>query len=610
MKTALRRLLAAALILGLTACAVAPEKQRITRADELPRFSYPVEGDLIALLRDDSRFRLLSAQIARNHTDVLARYDIAEKATQRSYLGLLVQMALIDGRYGDALQLTDRINLLQEKPADKLMSGLLTRAIIGAAQQRGERESPAYRQEVARRLRANLDTLPFLVVRNDIMRAKASAEFMGESLTLGRVREVLQPVADKTGRLSSSMAPSLVSARYALDFMLPLKDTLIQTYGDYLKANQVDKPDIWALRDVALPEGRGYAPVTVAVWDSGVDMSLFANRLAMAEGQPAFIAFDRESRPSLSPMLPIAAQAKAQLPVMQARSKGLSDAQSNIESAEATEVKRYLSGLKPGEYKAAQEAMRLNGNYQHGTHVAGIAMAGNPYARLLNARIEFGHTLTPNPCPSRELEERASANFHSYVNFIRQHKVRVVNMSWSGNVRSYETALEQCNIGKDSAERKALARVYFQLHFDALRAAIASAPEVLFVAAAGNSANDPSFNETYPSSIVLPNLITVGAVDKAGDEAAFTSYGPTVAVHANGYQVESFVPGGARIALSGTSMAAPQVANIASKLIAINPLLTGAEAIKIIISTAEKTADGRRVLIHPGKALQAVGYHP
>ena len=64
---------------------------------------------------------------------------------------------------------------------------------------------------------------------------------------------------------------------------------------------------------------------------------------------------------------------------------------------------------------------------------------------------------------------------------------------------------------------------------------------------AGNSADDPTFNESYPSSIVQPNLITVGAVDKAGDEAPFTSYGPTVVVHANGYQVDSTIPGGGRV---------------------------------------------------------------
>ena len=106
---------------------------------------------------------------------------------------------------------------------------------------------------------------------------------------------------------------------------------------------------------------------------------------------------------------------------------------------------------------------------------------------------------------------------------------------------------------------------------------------------------------------MLPNLLTIGAVDQAGDEASFTSYGPTVKVHANGYQVESFLPGGDRVALSGTSMAAPQVANLAGKLLAVNPKLKPAEVIKLIVDSGERTADGRRNLVHARKALAAAG---
>ena len=91
---------------------------------------------------------------------------------------------------------------------------------------------------------------------------------------------------------------------------------------------------------------------------------------------------------------------------MKARTKGFSDLQSNIDSAEASEVKTLLSSLTPEQYKPAIEEMLLAGNYEHGTHVAGIAMAGNPQARLLVGRIEFGDTLQPDPCPSREQAER------------------------------------------------------------------------------------------------------------------------------------------------------------------------------------------------------------
>jgi subtilisin family serine protease len=290
---------------------------------------------------------------------------------------------------------------------------------------------------------------------------------------------------------------------------------------------------------------------------------------------------------------------------MVSRTKGFSDLQSNIDSPESAEVKRFLSTLAPEQYKSAVEEIGLAGNYQHGTHVAGIALAGNPGARLVVARIEFGHTLKPDPCPSRELALRDAAAAQAYVDFLKQTGVRVVNMSWGGDVNAIENDLEQCGIGKTPEERKAIAREYFDIQKNALTKAFASAPNIRFVTAAGNSNNDASFIESIPSGIVLPNLLTVGAVDRAGDEAPFTSYGPTVKVHANGYQVESYLPGGSRVALSGTSMASPQVANLAAKLLAVNPKLTPVELIKIIESTAERSADGRRNLINPMQALAA-----
>jgi subtilisin family serine protease len=600
------KLLVAALSLAVATGAFAQAKKRVDKAADLPRFTYKVEGDLESLVRDEAKFRQFADQVRRDDEAVLAGYDIAEKATERQYLGVLAQVAMLEGRFDDALARAAQVKELQEKPADKLLSGVQLRAIVAAAKKAGNMNSEAYREEVGRLIRAELDKLPYAVIENDIKGFKASAEFIGEALVLGRVREVLQPVATKSGELSSDLAPGIIGARYALVVSLPLKATLVDTYGKYLAANRVEKADIWAARDVALPPGRNYPPVKIAVWDSGVDASLFADRMLKdALGKDLTIAFDKHGRASASELVPLPADLQARLPQMQSRSKGLSDARSNIDSPESAEVKRYLSTLAPDQYKAAIEEISLTGNYQHGTHVAGISMAGNPYARLANGRIEFGHTLVPDPCPSRELAAREAAALAATVDFFKANAIRVVNMSWGGNVRGYEVALEQCNLGKTSEERKAIAREYFDMQVKALKAAFAGAPDILFVTSAGNSADDPTFNESYPSSIVLPNLITVGAVDKAGDEASFTSYGPTVAVHANGYQVVSTVPGGSLVALSGTSMSSPQVTNLAAKILAVNPALKPAEVIAIIRNTAEKSADGRRTLVHPAKAIAA-----
>lgn len=599
------RILVFALAALIAASALAQTRQRVEKAADLPRFNYRIDGRVEDLLRDDAKFNAFAAQLRRDAESVLAKYEIPDKSIERGYLATLAQLDYLDGRYDDALLRLDALRALEEKPADKLLSGLTMRMMIAAQRKVGASTGDAYRREVGSMIRDALDRMPYGVVQNEVKEIKASAEIVGEPLVLGSVRERLQPIVDKAGALSSDFAPAVVGARYRLAATIPLKPVLVGTYSSYLAANKVDKPDIWAAREVALPAGRNHAPVHVAIWDSGVDTALFADRLVKADGKPAVIGFDRFEKPANTPLMTIPPELRGRLPKMKSLLKGFSDLQSNIDSPEASEVKTYLSTLEPEQYKPAIEEINLAGNYIHGTHVAGIALAGNPYARLATARIEFDWHLTPDPCPTRALVEQGAKNAKAYVDFFKRHQVRVVNMSWGGSVGGFEEALEQCGIGKTPDERKKIARVYFDIGRDALTSAIRSAPEILFVAAAGNENADSTFAESIPAAIDAPNLLTVGAVDRAGDEASFTSYGKTVVAHANGYQVESVIPGGEKLAESGTSMAAPQATNLAAKMLAVNPKLKPTEVIAIIRSTVEKTPDGRRMLLDPAKAVAA-----
>ncbi len=596
-----------ALTLAIGLPTLAADRQRIEKEADIPRFSYAIIDPLESVVRDKATFAKVTVQIRTDMEGVLARYDIADKASQRALLGSLMQLDFLAGNYDAALARAEAIRALEEKPADKLLSGLRLRAMAAAAKQTGGVNTPAYFEAVSASIRKELDGFPYDVIANDIKSYKAGAELIGEGRVLGRVKDVLQATLNKTGALSSDLTPGLINARYALETALPLKQTLISTFSAYLVQHKVEKADIWAARQVTLPATGKYKPVNVAVWDSGVDTKLFPNQILMqGKGKPALIAFDLESRAATGELYPIPVALQPKLPEMLARTKGFSDLQSNIESSEASEVKQFMSGLKPEEFRTSMEQLGLTGNYVHGTHVAGITLAGNPWARLATARISFDFHLQPDPCPSKELAERSAKAHQAYVDFFKKHKVRVVNMSWGGSVKDGEEALEKCGIGKSTEERKKLAREYFEIEKKALNKAFSSAPEILFITAAGNSNSDSSFGEFIPSSIVLPNLLTVGAVDKAGDEAPFTSYGPTVAVHANGYQVDSYLPGGQRVALSGTSMASPNVANLAAKILAAKPALRPTEVIAVIRETAEKTDDGRRILVNPAKALARV----
>jgi subtilisin family serine protease len=599
------RLLVPFLALLLTGGAAAQGKTHIDKAADLPRFSYKLDGKIEDMVRDDARFKPFAQEMRRDLEGVLAKYEIDDRATLRQILTELAQLDMLDGHYDAALVRVAQVKALEDKPSDKLLSGITTRAVVAAVRASPDHASSASRAAAAGSIKGELASMPYEVIANEAKEIKAGAELLGEGRLIGNVREVLQPAVDKNGSLSSDLAPGLVRIKYIYSFILPLKPALIDVWGTYIAAHAVDKPDIWAARAAILPATGDYATVKIAVWDSGVDTKLFPNNLATAGGGVPVIAFDRYEEPAKGELQPIPDALKSKVPQLKSRLKGFSDLRSNIDSPEAAEVKSYISTLKPDEYKAFAEDLQLAGNWIHGTHVAGITVDGNPYARLVVGRIEFDWHLIPDPCPTRDLALRDAKNMQSYVDFFKQQGVRVVNMSWGGSVKDVEDALELCNIGKTPDERKAIARDYFDIQKDALTKAFASAPAILFVTAAGNSNQDASFVEDIPAGIVLPNLLTVGAVDKAGDEASFTSYGPTVKVHANGYQVVSLIPGGEKIAESGTSMASPQVVNLAAKILAVNPQLTPTQVIALIRDNADKTPDGRRTLINPKKTLAA-----
>jgi subtilisin family serine protease len=202
-----------------------------------------------------------------------------------------------------------------------------------------------------------------------------------------------------------------------------------------------------------------------------------------------------------------------------------------------------------------------------------------------------------------QLQNDLASSYATSVQWFKAHHIRVVNMSWWNTPSIYETDLAANGIGKDDAARKQLARHYFEIERDALYAALKSAPEILFVTIAGNNNADNAFEEVIPSSFRLPNLVVAGAVDQAGDETNFTSYGENVLVHADGQAVESVVPGGAKVKMTGTSMAAPQVTNLAAKLLAIEPGLTPTQLVTLIREGADTSKDGRRHLINPRRTV-------
>ena len=154
-------LCALALLMAIAGTTSAAEKKRIDREADLPRFTYPVQGKLDAIVRDDKAFAELSNSIRRDTEAVLAEFDIADKSAERGRLAMLMMLDFLNDKHDAALQTAERIRALEDKPADKLLSGLRLRAMVAAAKSHGPVNSPGYLAEVGKRIRAELDTLPY-----------------------------------------------------------------------------------------------------------------------------------------------------------------------------------------------------------------------------------------------------------------------------------------------------------------------------------------------------------------------------------------------------------------------------------------------------------------
>ncbi|MCL0042741.1 S8 family serine peptidase, partial [Thermodesulfovibrionales bacterium] len=154
----------------------------------------------------------------------------------------------------------------------------------------------------------------------------------------------------------------------------------------------------------------------------------------------------------------------------------------------------------------------------HGTHVAGtIAASGNNAAGITGVMWE-AQIMALKITGVKAFA--ATSDIVQAINYAVEEGAHIINASWGGYV------------GTDAPG-------------DALRDAIEAAgiAGVLFVAAAGNDANDNDTIPMFPASYSLDNIISVAATDQHDNLTPWSNYGATsVDVAAPGVSVLSTIP--------------------------------------------------------------------
>lgn len=606
-----RTLLFCALALILLFVPFAPgqadKKIQVKDQSDLPRFTYPLSGPASVLLQADAAtFNAFAVKVRTDLDAILRDYEIGDKATLRSLLSAKLDLQHLAGEDAAALETVKAVRALEEKPSPRLTRGLYMQCVLESEIATNKASGPAFEQDFAKRYREAVDSLPWDVVQDWARSARGEAQLSSKALIVGSVKTNIDPAVEKSGVVDNQEAWAVIHDRAALQFELPLKNIQADVLSGYIGTHNVTKSDIWAAREVTLSAKENLTPVLVGIWDSGVDVSIFGDQVftdphPTASGTHG-LAYAEDGSPSTSWLQPLTPAQQLQYPDARAQLKGRNDLSNDIDSPEAGALRLKFSTLSSDQINELSNLHKFLDPYIHGTHVAGIAIRGNPAARLVVAR--FDDQLPDFTFqPTTGWAHKMASDFEQISDYFRTRNVRVVNMSWGDDPSEFEEWLSKTGAGADPAELKRRALELFNIWHDAVEMAIKNAPSTLFICAAGNSDSNVGFLKDVPSSLHLPNLIAVGAVNQAGDQTSFTSYGDTVVVYADGYNVESYVPGGSKLQWSGTSLASPNVVNLAAKLFALRPSLTPAQVIDLIKRGSTTSEDGRRHLIDEKRSV-------
>ncbi|MEM9862835.1 MAG: S8 family serine peptidase, partial [Myxococcota bacterium] len=422
---------------------------------------------------------------------------------------------------------------------------------------------------------------------------------------------------------------SLDTAKSALYFSLLLPDVvqnraMFLAAAEAVRAEHAEAPPLseYAFSTVALTDAADAQPVHVAVWDVGTNPALFENQLYRNAAEEANgqdddgnglvddlhgvvheigehthqdLLFDpgQEVLAEYAPFL-----------------RGVMDLRAGIATSDAAQ--RVLGLMRSASTPERLEELDINlsavGEWAHGTHVAGILIAGLPQAQLSIFRSTWAGEARPYHHRGPTDEELAGerANVDAIAAYINAHQVRVVNASLGFSLDYIASALrhEGDTYATEAAvmERAGVVQAHRRATWERI---FAACPETLFVVAAGNSNQDVLEYGDTPADIVSANLLVIGAVDRYGAWATFTnSNAERVRVFDFGVEVPSLVPDGSTVPLSGTSMASPNAANLAAKVLSVNPALTPAQVIALIEETATPIAEpfGGRI-VHEADAL-------
>ena len=313
--------------------------------------------------------------------------------------------------------------------------------------------------------------MPWNDVQDSVKALKGQLELANPNLVVGGVRAQMDPAAQNAGMKVTSAALGALIGRAG--HQGPASRRSRRRSSPALRrsstATRSRSPIAGASGSWRLSPRERLTPVRIGIWDTGVDMALF--RLDRRPG----MAFDDAGNP-VPNLLRDLGEAKS----------ALAGAQGHDRRARSTCARRSTRPSRASSRRASRSSSprtrkrsRRTCRWPACTRMERMSRASRSPATRSRASIRSrctGSTASTPPLPTEERARRTAANYRTIVDGFKDAGVRVVNMSWRYGPTFYEGALAFHGVGKDPAERKAIAMKLFAIERDALKAAFESAP--------------------------------------------------------------------------------------------------------------------------------------
>jgi hypothetical protein len=233
-----------------------------------------------------------------------------------------------------------------------------------------------------------------------------------------------------------------------------------------------------------------------------------------------------------------------------------------------------------------------------GTAVAGIIAAHEPdwglvgvapAAKILSVRVtlEFNDPLASDQAVSRRLPDAIAAG----IRYATDHGARIIDLPLDPGTLGLTRTGDPAAAGGSPAEQAAIA--------------YALSKGVVLVAPAGDD-GEGSGIVNYPAA--YPGVIAVGAIDRTGELASFSSKRSYASLTAPGVSLVAAAPPDGYGTISSTSTASGIVAGVAALVLSRFPHLTVAQVTQALIESTATTAAGTGLPPLPARSPTGAGY--